>query len=66
MGERGSVHKWLEVGYISKDKLHFSPKGYRRIADLLFEAILADRENPEDSEEFEDSEECLTVQPMRN
>lgn len=66
MGERGSVHKWLEVGYISKDKLHFSPKGCRRIADLLFEAILADRENPEDSEEFEDSEECLTVQPMRN
>lgn len=42
MGERDSVHKWLEVGYISKDKLHFTPKGYRRIADLLFEAIITD------------------------
>ena len=60
MGERGSVHTWLEVGYISKDQLHFSPKGYRRIADLLFEAILADFENPE-----EDLER-ITVEPMKN
>ena len=60
MGERNSVHKWLEVGYMSKDKLHFSPKGYRRIADLLFEAILADFENPE-----EDLER-ITVEPMKN
>ena len=42
MGERDSVHKWFEVGYISKDNLHFTPKGYRRIAELLFEAILND------------------------
>lgn len=45
MGERNSVHKWLKVGYISKDKLHFTPKGYRRIADLLFEAIMTDWNN---------------------
>ena len=47
MGERDSVHKWLEVGYISKDKLHFTPKGYRRIADLLYEAIITDWNNLE-------------------
>ena len=47
MGERDSVHKWLKVGYISKDKLHFSPKGYRRIADLLYEAIITDWNNLE-------------------
>ena len=66
MGERGSVHKWLKAGYISKDKLHFTPKGYRRIADLIFEAILADRENPEESNDSEEAEESLTVEPMRN
>ena len=60
MGERNSVHEWLKVGYISKDKLHFTPKGYRRIADLLFEAILADWKKPD-----EDLEE-ITVEPMRN
>jgi lysophospholipase L1-like esterase len=48
MGERDSVHKWRKVGYISKDKLHFTPKGYRRIADLLFDAILADWKNTEE------------------
>ena len=47
MGERDSVHKWLKVGYISKDKLHFSPKGYKRIADLLYEAIITDWNNLE-------------------
>ena len=45
MGGRKSVHKWLKVGYISKDKLHFTVKGYRRIADLIFDAIITDWNN---------------------
>ena len=49
MGERGSVRKWLEAEYMSKDQLHFSSQGYRRIADLLFEAILADWKTTEEN-----------------
>lgn len=45
MGGKDSVHIWLEAGFISKDKLHFTYKGYRLFADLLFEAITNDWKN---------------------
>ena len=34
--------KWQDAGLAQSDKVHFTPQGYKEVADLLFEAILAD------------------------
>ena len=42
MGGYGSMAKWQDAGLAQSDKVHFTPQGYKEVADLLFEAILAD------------------------
>lgn len=39
MGGYKSIYKWYKVGLASKDKVHFSPKGYGIIGQLMFDAI---------------------------
>jgi lysophospholipase L1-like esterase len=40
MGGYKSMYKWYKAGLASRDKVHFNPKGYRIVADLMFEAIM--------------------------
>ena len=40
MGGNGSMARWEEAGLAQADKIHFTPAGYRLVADLLFDAIL--------------------------
>lgn len=40
MGGYGSMARWEEAGLAQSDKIHFTPAGYRLLADLLFDAIL--------------------------
>ena len=40
MGGSGSMARWEEAGLAQADKIHFTPAGYRLVADLLFDAIL--------------------------
>ena len=42
MGGYGSMAKWQDAGLAQADKVHFTPQGYKEVADLLFEAILSD------------------------
>ena len=42
MGGYGSMAKWQDAGLAQADKVHFTPLGYKEVADLLFEAILSD------------------------
>jgi lysophospholipase L1-like esterase len=39
MGGYKSMTKWYKAGLASKDKVHFSPKGYAMLGDLMFEAL---------------------------
>jgi lysophospholipase L1-like esterase len=39
MGGFNSIRIWEEYGLAKKDKIHFTPEGYRLQADLLFDAI---------------------------
>ncbi len=39
MGGYKSIVKWNKKGLAAKDKVHFSPKGYRLLGELMFEAI---------------------------
>lgn len=39
MGGYKSIYKWYKVGLAARDKVHFSPKGYAIIGQLMFEAI---------------------------
>lgn len=39
MGGYKSIYKWYKVGLASKDKVHFSPKGYVILGQLMFDAI---------------------------
>ena len=39
MGGLNAIRTWEEYQIAKKDKIHFTPKGYRLQADLLFEAI---------------------------
>lgn len=39
MGGFNSIHVWQEYGLAKRDKLHFTPSGYRLQADLLFAAL---------------------------
>lgn len=40
MGGYGSMAQWQEAGLAQSDKIHFTPTGYRLVADLLFDAIM--------------------------
>lgn len=39
MGGYKSIYKWYKVGLASKDRVHFSPKGYAVLGQLMFDAI---------------------------
>lgn len=39
MGGQGSMAAWQSAGLAQGDKVHFTPQGYRLVADLLFDAI---------------------------
>lgn len=39
MGGYKSIYKWYKVGLASNDKVHFSPKGYAILGQLMFDAI---------------------------
>lgn len=45
MGGGRSVYTWRDEGLVGKDRLHFTPTGYRLLGDLLYEAIINDRNN---------------------
>lgn len=36
---------WVEAGIAAKDYIHFSPSGSRKIAVLLYQALLSDYNN---------------------
>jgi lysophospholipase L1-like esterase len=40
MGGYGSMARWQEAGLAQADKVHFTPAGYKLVADLLFDAII--------------------------
>ena len=42
MGGYGSMALWQEAGLAQSDKVHFTPQGYKLVADLLFDAIMDD------------------------
>lgn len=39
MGGYKSIYRWYRAGYASRDKVHFSGKGYRIIGSMMFDAI---------------------------
>lgn len=39
MGGYKSIYKWYRVGLASKDKVHFSPRGYQILGQMMFDAI---------------------------
>jgi lysophospholipase L1-like esterase len=39
MGGYKSMAKWYKAGLASKDKVHFSPKGYALLGNLMFDAV---------------------------
>jgi lysophospholipase L1-like esterase len=42
MGGLGSMKKWEQEGLAKKDKVHFTPQGYRLLGDLLYNALLTE------------------------
>jgi lysophospholipase L1-like esterase len=40
MGGYKSMYKWYKAHLAAKDKVHFNPKGYRIVAELMFEAMM--------------------------
>ena len=40
MGGLGSMKKWEHEGLGKKDKVHFTPQGYRLLGDLLYNALM--------------------------
>ena len=40
MGGYGSMARWEAAGLAQADKVHFTPAGYKLLADLLFDAIM--------------------------
>lgn len=42
MGGYGSMARWEAAGLAQPDKIHFTPLGYKEVADYLFDAILQD------------------------
>ena len=41
MGGRGSIQRWRSTGFAQSDLIHFTSDGYRMLARLLFDALLA-------------------------
>lgn len=41
MGGAKSIVKWSQVGMASKDRVHFTSKGYNVLGNLLFEAVMS-------------------------
>jgi len=39
MGGLTSMKKWEQDGLAQKDKVHFTPQGYRLLGDLLYNAL---------------------------
>lgn len=39
MGGFKSISKWTKTGLAARDRIHFSPKGYRISGNLMFEAL---------------------------
>ncbi len=39
MGGYKSIYKWAKVGLASKDRVHFSGKGYKILGTMMFEAL---------------------------
>lgn len=39
MGGYKSIYKWYKVGLAARDKVHFSPKGYAIVGQMMFDAI---------------------------
>jgi lysophospholipase L1-like esterase len=39
MGGYKSIMKWQKLGLAGRDRVHFSPKGYTLIGNLMFEAV---------------------------
>jgi lysophospholipase L1-like esterase len=42
MGGKNSMVSWVEEGIAAKDYIHFSPKGARKIATLLYSSLIND------------------------
>ena len=42
MGGYGSMARWEAAGLAQPDKIHFTPLGYREVADYLFDAMAQD------------------------
>jgi lysophospholipase L1-like esterase len=40
MGGYKSMLKWQKAGLAGKDRVHFTPKGYVLLGDLMFEALM--------------------------
>ena len=40
MGGFNSIKEWEKFGLAKKDKIHFTPNGYKLIGDLLFESLI--------------------------
>ena len=40
MGGLGGSTKWRNAGLMAKDRVHFSPEGYRLNGDMLFDALM--------------------------
>ncbi|MES2681178.1 MAG: GDSL-type esterase/lipase family protein [Bacteroidota bacterium] len=45
MGGYKSMARWYKSGLASKDKVHFSPKGYTLVGNLMFEALIKSYNN---------------------
>ena len=41
MGGKGSAAKWFRKGYVGSDFQHLSRKGANRMADAVFDALMA-------------------------
>jgi len=39
MGGYKSIYKWYKVGLAARDRVHFSPKGYAIVGQMMFDAI---------------------------
>jgi hypothetical protein len=41
MGGPGSMHSWVQQGLGHEDRVHFTADGYKKLADLLIDDLLA-------------------------
>lgn len=45
MGGRGSMTRWVRAGLANYDYVHFSSAGYKKLADMLYDQIMAEYSN---------------------